>query len=136
MRKDLHNNIRQVNAFNVQSIASDGDVNGNIIDTQGYGSIEWLIQSSAITDGTYTPKIQEGDQSDLSDAVDLDADNYLGAIADATFGATDDDAVKKLGAKVGNKRYMRLVLTAASTTTGGTLGAQAVLGTPDLAPVA
>lgn len=101
---------------------------GDIIDTQGYESLLFSIQSGVLTTGTWTPKIEDGDDSALSDAADVDSDFLIGTIAAATFAATDDGTIKKIG-YVGKKRYVRLTLTGASTP-DGLIGAQAILGYP------
>ena len=101
---------------------------GEIIDTQGYESLTFLIQSGTITTGTFTPKIEDGDDAALADASDVDSDFLLGTIADATFAATDDDTVKKIGV-VSKKRYVRITLTGASTP-NGLMAVQALLASP------
>lgn len=133
--RDLHNNIKATPALNPQAIASSTTVNGAIIDLAGYESAEFLIQSATLTDGTYTPSITEGDASNLSDGAAVAAGDLIGTVADATFAATADNSVKKLGYK-GGKRYIRLNITSTGVTSGGTLAAVAVLGHPKSAPVA
>ncbi|PIR39585.1 MAG: hypothetical protein COV35_03520 [Alphaproteobacteria bacterium CG11_big_fil_rev_8_21_14_0_20_39_49] len=123
--RDLHNNINAEVALNTSAISSDTTTNGNIIDMQGFGSIEFVIQSGTLTDGTYTPLIQEGDESNLSDATAVGDADLLGTEADAAFIATEDNAVKKVG-YIGNKRYVRLSIVSASTTSGGTISAVSV----------
>lgn len=131
--RDLHNNIEPKVALNSASISSDTTTNGNIIDTQGFESVEFLIVSGSITDGSYVPAITEGDDSSLSDGAAATA--LIGTAADATFASTDDNKVKRIGYK-GIKRYVRLGLTSTSVTTGGSFSAVAVLGNPHDAPTA
>lgn len=133
--RDLHNNIGVAAALNPQAIGSSTTTNGAIIDLAGFESVEFVIQSATLTDGTYTPSITEGDESDLSDGSAAAAADLLGTVADATFAASDDNAVKRIGYR-GNKRYVRLNITSASVTTGGTLAAVAIKGHPRNAPVA
>lgn len=133
--RDLHNNIAAENALDSTAISSDTTTNGEIIDTRDYESVEFLIKSETLTDGTYTPSITEGDEDDLSDGSAVVAADLLGTIAAATFAAADDNAVKKIGYS-GTKRYVRLNITSASTTSGGTLSAVVVKGHPALAAVA
>jgi hypothetical protein len=97
---------------------------GDIIDTDGAEGVEFIIQSGVITTGTFTPKIEDGDDAALSDAADVASALLTGTIADATFIVTDDNTVKKIGA-VNHKRYIRLTLTGASTP-NGLIGASAV----------
>ncbi|BAI71476.1 hypothetical protein AZL_020380 [Azospirillum sp. B510] len=133
--RDLHNNLAPLVALNIGAIASNTTTNGAIIDTRGFNSLEFVIQSGTLTDGTYTPALIEGNASDLSDGSPVAADDLLGTVAAATFAATDDNKVKKLGYR-GNKRFVRLSLVSAGASTGGTIGATAILGHPRNAPVA
>lgn len=132
---DMHTKINPSSGLNIQSIASDTTVNGVIIDTQNHESIEWLIFSGTITDGTYTPTIEESDDSGLAGATTVSADFLLGTVANATFVAADDNVVKRIGS-VGKKRYQRLSLVSTGTSTGGTLSAIAVLGNARHQPTA
>jgi hypothetical protein len=84
---------------------------GAIIDTLNYGSLTYLIQSGAITVGSFTVVLEEGDDSGLSDAATvavaetIDADGSTGnAVA---FTAANSTAVQGIG-DVGKKRYHRL----------------------------
>ena len=123
--RDLHSNIAVATALKHTTISANGATNGEIIDTLGYDSVEFVIVAGTLTDGTYTPSLTVGDASDLSDGAT--ATKLLGTIAGATFAATDDDKTKKFGYS-GHRRYVRLTMTAASVTTGGMLAAVAVLG--------
>lgn len=135
--KDNHNSIYPRVALNTQAISTNTTTNGNWIDTATYGSLEFILQSGTITDGTYTPLIQDADESDYSDAAAV-ADDYLlpaggGAEAAADFVAADDNTNKRLG-YIGGKRYVRLSIVSTGVTTGGTLSAIALLGHPQEAP--
>lgn len=125
MNIDLHHQINTAVALDNQAITTDTTTVGNIIDTLNYNGLEFVIQSATLTDGAYTPKIEDGDDSGLSDAADVSTTYLLGTIAEATFALTDDDTSKRIG-YVGKKRYVRLSLVSASTSTGGTLGAVAI----------
>ncbi|WP_376959663.1 hypothetical protein ABNQ39_07070 [Azospirillum sp. A26] len=133
--RDLHNNLAFVVALNTAAITSNTATIGAIIDTRGFDSLEFAIKSGTLTDGTYTPALTEGDAPDLSDGSPVAAGDLLGTVADATFAATDDNKVKKLGYR-GNKRFVRLSLVSAGAATGGTIGAVAALGHPRTVPVA
>lgn len=131
--RDLHNSIKASPALNPAAISSNTATNGAIIDLAGYESLEFVIVSGTLTDGTYTPSIIVGDASDLSDGAAATGSDLLGTIAGATFAATDDNKAKKIG-YVGNKRYARLTITTTGVTTGGTVGAVAIQGSPRSAP--
>lgn len=132
MRKELYSTVLEKVGLNIQAISSDTTTNGAIIDTKGFESVFFVFQSATITDGTYTALIQEGDESDLSDASAVADADLVGTEANAAFAAADDNEVRRI-AYVGGKRYVRFNVVSASTTTGGTVGAVAVLGNPNVA---
>ena len=133
--RDLHNNIDLAVALNTAAISSDTTTVGNIIDLRGFNSAEFVIQSGTLTDGTYTPLLEEGDIANLSDAAAVVDADLLGTEALAVLLSTEDDAVKKLG-YIGGKRYVRLSIVSTGTTSGGTVSALAVRGNPTDAPTA
>ncbi len=132
--RDLHSNIKASKALATSAISSDTNTDGEVIDTAGYKSCEFVILSATLTDGTYTPAILESDASDMSGATAADAADLIGTVAAATFAATADGAVKKLGYK-GNKRYVKLRIASTGTTSGGTVSAVCIQGEPSYAPV-
>ncbi len=127
-QRDLHNSIEQRNALDVQTIASDTTTVGDIIDMQGYESLEFLTIMGTLTDGDYLPLIEHGDDSGLSDAAAVPDAQLLGTEAGAAFTAdTDDNKVSKIG-YIGGKRYVRLSIVSTNfSATGAVLGAVAVL---------
>ncbi len=126
--RDLHNNVDVKVALNTAAITSNTTTNGAIIDMRGYSAVEFVIQSGALTDGTYTVLLESGNASDLSDKANVVDSAMLGTEALASFIATEDNTVKKVGMVAhGSYRYVRLSLVSASTTAGGTLGATVVL---------
>lgn len=130
--KDLHNSVKVSRALSPAAITTgNATLNSEIIDTSGFASLEFLIAAGAITDGTFTPSIIEGDAADLSDGAAAAAGDLLGSAA--VIAATDDNAVRKIGYR-GNKRYARLRLVQAGATTGGFVAAVAVQGHPGTHP--
>ena len=128
MEHDLHSNVKSLIALAVQNIVTDTTTVGAIIDTAGFESLEFLIQSGTLTDGAYALKLEQGDDSGLSDAADVPAADILGALTG--FALTDDDTAKRVGS-IGKMRYQRLSIVSTATTTGGTnFTAQAVLSDP------
>lgn len=127
---DLKSDISNLNAFTPATINSDTTTAGVEIDTLGFESLTFLMRASTYTDGTYTPLIQESDTSG----------SYSGSVADNDLIGTEADAalsaagVSRIG-YVGTKRYVKLSFVSASTSTGATLDAVAVLGSPKTAPV-
>lgn len=131
MIKDLGNNSKSLNALDASTIATDTDTNGNVVDTQGYEAGVMLLRLGAYTDGTYTLKVQEGDEINGSDMADIPAERIIGT-ASALAAANNHD---KLGF-IANKQYVRAVVTSASTTSGALVLAQCVLACPNQGPSA
>jgi hypothetical protein len=132
--RDLHNEVKVSKALATTAISSDTNTDGEVIDMAGYKSCEFVILSATLTDGTYTPAVLESDASDMSGATAAAAADLLGTVAGATFAAANDGAVKKLGYR-GSKRYVKLRVTSASTTSGGTVSAVCIQSEPAYAPV-
>ena len=84
------------------------NTNGLVVDSKGFNTAKLVVQAGDLTtvDETYVYKIQEGDETDLSDAVD---------VSGATGAITADNATLQIrldGLANGvRKRYFRAVLT-------------------------
>jgi hypothetical protein len=130
---DIHTRVLGKPALNIQTISSDTTTVGIIIDMQDWEALEFEIFSGAITTGVFTPKIEDGEDSGLSDAAIVSTDYLLGTIADATFGTADDNVCKQIG-YVGKKRYVRLSIVTTSTG-NGVISAIAVKGEPGSASI-
>jgi hypothetical protein len=132
--RDLHNQIKALSAIDPAAIRTGNAVTtGTTIDTQGFESVEFLVQSGAVTDGTWAVTVEDGDASNMSDAATVDAAYLVGAAP--SIAAADDSIVKKIGYR-GSKRYVRIKATQTGATTGGFLSAVAVLGHPRNLPAA
>jgi len=127
--RDLHHKIKVLPSIVPAAVKTANAVTtGATIDSAGLESVEHVMQTGVITDGTFTPAVFAGDESNMSDeAAVTSADELIGTIADATFAATDGSKTKKIGYR-GPKRYSRLKVTQASATTGGYISAVAILG--------
>ena len=121
-----------VMALTSRSIATNTTNTGDSIDLAGFNSAGFYIFSGTLTDGVYTPSIEDSDDNTNWTAVS--ASNLNKTIATATFTATDDNVCKSIG-YIGSKRYVRLKIVSTGVTTGGTLVAVAFLGTSTFAPV-
>ena len=119
---DIHNDMDALPVI-APAVYTSTEV-GTIIDTDGAEGIEFIISAGVLTTGTWTPLLEDGDDAALSDSATLATALTVGTIAAATFAATDDGLVKKIGA-VGHKRYVRLTMTGASTP-DGLIGAVAI----------
>lgn len=126
--KDLKSHIKCVQGLAAQAITTDTTTDGSVIDRQGFDSVTWAILSATLTDGSYTPLIEESDVVTFGGEETAVADvDLVGTEAGAAFALADDNEVHTIG-YVGSKRYVRLALVSASTSSGGTLGAVAILG--------
>jgi hypothetical protein len=134
---DLHNNINVKRAISPVSVSDTTAQVGQIIDRQGYGSLEYIIATGSLadSDATFAVLLEEGDASNLSDAAAVADADLLGTEAQASFTFDDDNKVFKLGYK-GHKRYTRLTITPANNSSAAVLSAVAVLGHPSVAPTA
>lgn len=135
--KDLHNNIHVKRVLSPVSVADTTAQVGQIIDRQGYNSLEYLIATGSIADAdaTFTILLEEGDDASLTDAAAVADADLLGTEALAAFQYDDDNEVRKLGYK-GHKRYTRLTITPVANASAAVLSAVAVLGHPASAPTA
>jgi len=135
--QDLHNNIAPKRVLSPVSVADNTAQVGQIIDRQGFGSLEYiiLIGSVADADATFTVLLEESDESDMTGATAVADADLLGTEALAGFQFDDDNEVRKLGYK-GHKRYTRLTITPVNNASAALLGAVAVLGNPAVAPTA
>jgi hypothetical protein len=129
--RDSKNNNKKVIALATQAISTNTTTAGVEIDMQGYSSLTFDIIAGAITDGDYTPLIQESDTSG-SGYTNVADDFLIGTEAEATVDATSE--VKTIG-YTGDKRYVKLSIVSTSVTTGGTITGLASLGSPLVAPV-
>jgi hypothetical protein len=133
--RTLYSNALVQNALLSQTVQT-GTVNGAAVDTAVFSNrfcdVLFAIGSHTLTDGTYAFTVEESDSSGSGFAA-VDSARVLGSLP--SFALTDDDLWKSFGVRP-TKRYVRLVCTATSATTGGTLFAVAVLGNGSLHPVA
>lgn len=125
-QRDAHNSVEQKVALAIQAITTDTTTAGAILDLANVEAIEFLIAAGVLTDGAYAVLIEHGNDSGLSDAAAVADAQLLGTELLAGFALTDDNKVSRIG-YIGNKRFVRLSIVSSSTTTGGTLGAVAVL---------
>jgi hypothetical protein len=128
---DNKSNFKTQSGFNAATIATDTTTAGNTIDTQGYGGLTFDCSVGVVTDGTYTPLIQDSDD-DISYA-DVVDDFLIGTEADAALSASNTHTT--IG-YVGKKRYVKASYVSASTSSGATsCKMSAILGNPRYAPV-
>lgn len=137
---DLHHNVKQVLAITPAVIGANATKSGAIIDRQGYGGVEFVIDYGSVTTtaSVVTLVLKEGDVTGtLTSVAD---DDMLGteALASLAAGArvagTGKEVSKRLGYK-GSKRYVQLSAVQTGTTSAGAISATAVLFNPNVAPI-
>jgi hypothetical protein len=138
---DLHNNVKQSLAIIPAAIGANGTKTGNIIDRQGYGGVEFVIDyGSVTTTGTIvTLVLKEGDVTgtltSVADADMLGTEALASLLAATPRSAGSTKEVSKRLGYIGNKRYVQLSAVQTGTTSVGAISATAVLHNPRLAPV-
>ncbi|MGZ5000628.1 MAG: hypothetical protein ACXV7F_10025 [Methylomonas sp.] len=135
--EDLHNNIDVKRVISPVSEAGTTALVGQIIDRQGYDSLEYVIATGSIADAdaTFTVLLEEGDSATLTDAAAVADADLLGTELLAGFTFADDDKTRKLG-YIGKKRYTRLTITPVANASAALISAVAILGDPANAPTA
>jgi hypothetical protein len=133
--RDLHNNIHVLRVISPVSVADNTAQVGQIIDRQGYHSLEYVIATGSIADAdaTFAVLLEESDDSGMSGATAVADADLIGTETLAGFQFDDDNETRKLGYK-GHKRYTRLTITPSANASAALLSAVAVLGHPANAP--
>ncbi len=90
-----------------------------------------VIVAGTITDGTFTFELQDSDNNSSYTAV---ADAFIDG-TEPVLQAANSDTVTVLGYK-GTRKYLRVAVVSAATTTGGVVGALIVASGAYRAPVA
>ena len=131
--RDLHNHIHIARCISPVSVADTTAQVGQIIDRQGFQSLEYIIALGSIADAdaTFTVLLEEGNDSSLTDAAAVADANLLGTEVLAGFQFDDDNEVRKLG-YTGDKRYTRLTITPVANASAALLSAVAVLGNAEI----
>ena len=133
---DLHNHINLKRGISPAAAGTDNTAFvSQIVDTRGYGSVEFAILTGSLADAdaTFTVLVEDGDQANLSDAAAVADVELLGTEALASFTFSDDDKVFKIG-YVGNKRYVRVTITPANNTGNAFVAGVWILGKPVIFP--
>jgi len=114
--RDLYNELS--GAISLAPAARTATANGTGVDLAGYEGALITIVAGTITDGTHTIDIQES--SDNTTFTSVAAADLIGT--EPVLNNTTNNQVSKVG-YIGSKRYVRVVSTVASATTGGVYAA-------------
>lgn len=128
--REMATSFEAINA-GADAISTNTTTNTAIIDTRDADmGVTFVIVPTAYTDGTYAFNLQEGDESDLSDATNVPTEYF---VKNAAEGQTIAAALAENGSAVrigvhSNKRYLRLQIISTGVTTGATLSTLCLLG--------
>lgn len=127
--RDLHSQISTAT-----SVAPAGNrtatINGTGVDLAGYRSAAAVVTFATVTDGTWTPSLDESDNN--SDWTAVAAADLSGSFTAVT--SSNDESVQEVS-YMGTKRYIRVTVTeTVASTTGGIFSASIVRGDPIKSP--
>ncbi len=121
--------------INAQTIDNTTPVNGAIIDTAGFGAgVGFYVGATTYTSGDFTVSIEDGDESNLSDAAEILPEMYITQRASRrVISAASGAGATMLGVGCfSTRRFVRVVITGANTP-NAVFQANALL-TPQIAP--
>lgn len=134
---DLHNHLNfRAGLYPLATAGADTTaLVSQIVDTRGFGSVEFVIQTGTLADvdATFTTLVEDGDAADMSDAATVIPAQLLGTVAQASFTFANDNSCFKIG-YIGSKRYVRVTVTPAANTGAAPIAGLWVLGEPVLGP--
>jgi hypothetical protein len=123
-----------LSAVEPQIVSGSTTTAGAIIDTAGYSKgVYFGLQVNAWTDGTYTLKLEHGDNASLTDAAVVPTANLVYGTLPAISAAIAEGGAYVREGVFGTKRYVRASVVSTSVSTGATVAVVAIL-TANLAP--
>lgn len=128
--KDTSNNIHPVIAIAPITITDGTALVSGAIDTAGYESVTFVIQTGALADAdaTWAVTVKDGDSSTQNTHVAVDDKFLIGTEAAAGFAFGDDGEARKIG-YIGGKRYVSIEIDDVVANTGSApLAVVAILG--------
>jgi len=132
----LYSQALAVRALNYAVRSSNAAATGVAVDTGVYGNngrdVTFVVYTATITDGTHTITVEESDSSGSGYGA-VDSFRIQGTLP--AIVAADDNVVFQFGVRP-TKRYVRLTITDAGSTSGGAVGAVALIGAGSNNPVA
>jgi hypothetical protein len=127
--RDLNNQIAVVSSV-APAAALTATTTGAAVDLAGFRSAAVVVHAGVATDGTFTPHVEESDESG-SGFTAVAAAHLSGSFAAITAAA--DELVQEVG-YLGTKRYIRVVLTETVASAGAFITAVVVKGNPLTSP--
>lgn len=137
MLVDEYSGKKNVTAITPQTQTNlDTAIVGPIIDTNGFGSVDFAILYGTMTDADVTVAITLAESADsgMSGSNAVAAADLIGTLAAASLTFADDNKCAKLGYK-GSKRYLRMTATPTGNNSGALpIAATCSLGHPRVCP--
>lgn len=136
--RDSMNFINPVRVLSPSAGPADNTAQvGAIVDSQGYDSLTYIIETGTLVDAdaTFAVTLDHGDAANLSDAAAVTSADLIGTLALAGFVFSDDNKCFKVGYR-GTKRYTRLTITPSANASAAPMAAIAVLGHATQQPTA
>lgn len=139
--KDLHGSVTHARVIDPIAIGANATKTGKIVDTSGYGGVEFLSAYGAVTTtGTIVTLVMfEGDvtgtMTSVADADMLGTELLASLPVQATTrtSGVGKNVTKRVGYR-GNKRYVRVDAVGTGTTSVGCVSVSALLHSPNIAP--
>lgn len=119
----------------VQSLAPaprTATANGNGVDLRGYDSAMIVVSFGTWTDGTHTPSVQHS--VDGTTYTTVSASDLLGSFT-AISGSAGSNTIQRVS-YIGDRRYVRTVVTVSGATTGAISSSTVLRGHPHRRPLA
>lgn len=136
MRESIYSRVRAVRALNTTAVSANGNTDGVSIGLDQTGAdfraASVVALAGAITDGTYTVVPQESANGSTG-WTDVPAERLQGTgVLDAANEVAEVGVIPDPGAAP----FLRVRIVATSVTTGGSVSAVVLLGSPSSTPVA
>lgn len=135
--RDMLSNVQLVRGA-LQTLSGVTPNASAAVDVRGFGALTAYLLNGTVTDAGaaagYSVKIQHSDTTVGADFADVPADEQKGTISDVTLDTADDILAPGGISYLGNKRYVRMVVTG-TTGTNAIVSALFLLGKPHRAPV-
>lgn len=135
MRWTLYSHTLSVRALPITSIGINGVRYGSVIDTGLFGNdfrtVLVVPYTGAITDGTFAFGVQESDDGNSWSAV---ADSQIQGGLPSIVAADDFRHTNLDFGVIPTKQYLRVSVTASGVSSGGSIGATAVLAGASSSP--
>ena len=135
--RDIKNNVSVMPSL--VPAARTAAASGTAVDTKGFDSAAFVLETGALTDGAFTFIPQESDTTtdgDFSEVAAGNLDGTLPTVSGNDSPPTGASAITVIGYK-GIKRYLRVRATVtglASPAVGGVVGGSILLGNSQQAP--